>query len=94
MYDKFLSIEKFSKYVMNHFQKILFCDNPETLVEEIAYYCSYEKRKDRCNFFETLGLLYLEIESESESQKITINDNNISQKFTESYNRNRYGTTF
>jgi len=50
---KYLSIMKFAEYVKNNFIEILMIEDLDTLVDNLAYFCAYDKRS-RHNFFDCL----------------------------------------
>jgi Transposase DDE domain len=50
-----LSLTKLSKFIIIHFNEILQM-NTKQFNDTIAYYCSYDKRKDRLNFIQKLKL--------------------------------------
>lgn len=53
-HQKWISIFKFADAVNERFEKVVFNDLPDELVDYVAYFCSYKKRKDRLNYLEYL----------------------------------------
>ena len=53
-HQKWLSIFKFADMVKERFDEIMSDDSPERLVDLAAYFCCYDKRKDRLNHLECL----------------------------------------
>ncbi len=49
---KVLSILKFAKFVKEHFTELLLNPDFDSIVEHLAYYCSYKKQNDQLNFCE------------------------------------------
>ncbi len=56
-HQKWLSILKFADFVKEHFEDFCFDHFNETFLTQVAYFCSYQKRKDRLCFFEYLYMI-------------------------------------
>jgi len=55
--QKFVSILKFARFFKDHFKKLVRYFDKDFYIELVAKYCTYQKRKGRCNFYESLGIV-------------------------------------
>lgn len=55
-HQKWLSIFKFADFFNEHLQEVLDTKSKSELIDYVAYYCSYDKRKDRLNYLELLNM--------------------------------------
>lgn len=59
--QKFVSILKFARFFKDHFKKLVSLFDKDFYTELVAKYCTYQKRKDTINFYESLCLVQNEI---------------------------------
>lgn len=57
--QKWVSILKFADFVKEHFVELITAKNLSRFIPQVAYYCSYEKRKKRSNYLELFYMLNL-----------------------------------
>jgi len=56
---RYVSMLKFATFFKTHFMELLSAQNLENSVDIVAYYCVYDRRRDRCHFLEKLYMLLL-----------------------------------